>query len=260
MMWTVSPEVGDPDNSIYRIEVLRSVQWSPSIGDPTLVGWLTVFAYVVAAWLCLRAFMTEKSGPPRPYRVAIAALLRVVRKHGRTLPPVARHASLWLVFALVMAFLGVNKQLDLQTLLTEIGRVSAYEHDWYEHRHTVQIVFVAVVGGTGLVFLGGVAWLVRDALRKFILALVGLTWLGVFVLIRASSFHHVDLLIHTEVLGIQLNWLFELSGIGLVAWGAAQRIRQAGHPIAWGWTPSKQTQPDNKSTFRVTQLSRDQKP
>jgi hypothetical protein len=29
--------------------------WEPGIGDPTFVGWVTVVAYVIAAYLCWRA-------------------------------------------------------------------------------------------------------------------------------------------------------------------------------------------------------------
>ena len=61
---------------------MDEIRWSPGIGDPTVMGWLTVVAYLAAAWLCLRAFMVEKAGPPRPYRQAIKALLRVIRNRG----------------------------------------------------------------------------------------------------------------------------------------------------------------------------------
>ena len=33
-------------------------RWQLGIGDPTLVGWLTVIAYLVASALCLRAYIT----------------------------------------------------------------------------------------------------------------------------------------------------------------------------------------------------------
>jgi hypothetical protein len=39
-----------------------------------------------------------------------------------------------------------------------------------------------------------------------------------FVLIRAASFHHVDLLLRAGP--VRLNWVFELTGIGLIALAA----------------------------------------
>jgi hypothetical protein len=52
------------------------------------------------------------------------------------------------------------------------------------------------------------------------LALSGLIFLLSFVLIRAASFHHVDVLINQTALGLRWNWILELSGIGLVGGGA----------------------------------------
>src|SRR5882672_1117833 len=36
--------------------------WSPGIGDPTVMGWLTVAAYFAASWLCVRAFRRAHGG------------------------------------------------------------------------------------------------------------------------------------------------------------------------------------------------------
>jgi hypothetical protein len=44
--------------------------------------------------------------------------------------------------------LGINKQLDLQTALTELGRVLAYDQGWYEERQTVQVWFIVGVAIT----------------------------------------------------------------------------------------------------------------
>ena len=222
-----SGSIADPSRSIYANPVVpgAELRWSPTIGDPSVMGWVTVAAYFVTAWLCLRAFMAEKSGPRRPYLASIAALWRVTKKHRLGLPPVARHAVLWLVLAAAMTFLGINKQLDLQTLVTELGRVSAHRHGWYEERRTVQTIFIAVIGGLGLLSVALLVWLIRDSLRRFIVALFGVIWLGTFVLIRASSFHRVDILLKTEIAGVKLNWAFELTGIAIVAIAAVRAIR-----------------------------------
>lgn len=213
------------------------IQWSAGIGDPTVMGWLTVVAYFAGAWLCLRAFMVEKAGPPRPYRQAIMALWRVVRKHWPSPPAPARRAGLWVAFAIILGVLGVNKQLDLQSLFAEIGRANAMEEGWYEQRRMVQAGFIGAVVGAGLMALGALWWLVRGHLRDFRIALGGMVVLVAFVAARASSFHHMDIFIHTTVLGIEMNWLFELGGIGLVIWAAARRLRQAGAPLWRGWPP-----------------------
>lgn len=252
------------------------IQWSVGIGDPTVMGWLTVVAYFAAAWLCLRAFMVEKAGPPRPYRQAIGALWRVVRKHWPAPPAPARRAGLWLVLAFLLAALGVNKQLDLQSLLTEIGRVTAIESGWYENRRAVQVGFIGATLVTAAACLVALGWLVRGHVRDFRLALGGMVVLLGFVIVRATSFHDMDSLIRSDVGGLELNWVLELGGIVIVAVAAGQRLRRGGAPLWRGWgdgppagpgegggaprgpTPPGQPHPDRApqpaSVGKVTQL------
>lgn len=217
---------------------MEEIRWSAGIGDPTLMGWLTVVAYFAATWLCLRAFMVEKAGPPRPYRQAIGALVRVVRKHWPSPPAPARRAGLWLVLAGILAFLGVNKQLDLQSLLTEIGRVSAIEQGWYEQRRPIQVGFIGAVLVSAAAAVVALAWLVRGHLRDFRLAIGGMVLLVGFVVVRATSFHDMDAFIHRGVGGLEINWIFELGGIALVSVAAGKRLRKAGAPLWRGWPPS----------------------
>lgn len=211
------------------------IQWSVGIGDPTVMGWLTVVAYFAAAWLCLRAFMVEKAGPPRPYRQAIGALWRVVRKHWPAPPAPARRAGLWLLLAFLLAALGVNKQLDLQSLLTEIGRVTAIESGWYENRRAVQVGFIGATLVTAAAAVAALWWLVRGHLRDFRLALGGMVLLLGFVIVRATSFHDMDALIRSDVGGLELNWVLELGGIVIVAVAAGRRLRRGGAPLWRGW-------------------------
>lgn len=205
----------------------HSIQWTPTIGDPTVMGWVTVVAYFVTAWLCLQAFKTEKRGPPRPYRQAVPAVLRVLRKHWPRPPAPARRATLWLLLAVALFGLGINKQLDLQTLLTELGRAAAYAGGWYERRRVVQAIFIALVFGFGLLGVALLWWLTRGELRDFRLTLAGFAVLTAFVVIRAASFHNVDQIIGLDLLGLRINTIFELGGILIVGAGAIGRLRSA---------------------------------
>ena len=213
---------------------MREIQWSPGIGDPSIMGWVTVVAYLVVAWLCVRAFMVEKRGPPRPFFATVGALLRVMRKHWPRPPLPARRAALWLVLAAIFLALGINKQLDLQTLVTEIGRSLAYQGGWYEERRFVQAIFVGAVAIVGVIGLLVFAWLTRGQLRDFRVVLGGLAFLLSFVVIRAASFHSVDQLIRFAPLGIRMNWVLELGGIALVAFGVLRRLRDASDRPAGG--------------------------
>ena len=74
--------------------------WRPGIGDPTIGGWVTVVLYILACLSCWR------TGGAVRFRERV----------------VGQESHAWLATALLFALLGVNKQLDLQTALTEFGR------------------------------------------------------------------------------------------------------------------------------------------
>lgn len=175
--------------------------WEPGIGDPTVGGWITVVAYGVAAWCCWQARKAQGI------------------RHA-TAP-----ARFWLLVCAAMALLGVNKQLDLQTAFTELGREIARSEGWYGQRHEVQIGFIAWISLAGAVAAGWLGRLSWPLSRGRGLALGGLAFLLVFVLVRASSFHHVDLWLTDTALGLRWNWILELSGIALVAHGAHRERR-----------------------------------
>jgi hypothetical protein len=187
-------------------EFISRIHWRPMIGDPSFMGWLTVAAYALAAVLCLlaaqRVPLDDDLRPNRP------------RRH------------MWLGVGLFMSFLCLNKQLDLQTLLTRIGRELATQGGWYGQRQIVQLFFVIAVATAGIAAFIIIRRKTRSVLRESRLLLFGLSFLISFIIIRASSFHHVGEFLGREIIGIRMNWMLELGGIGLVAVSAAQAIRR----------------------------------
>lgn len=162
------------------------------------MGWVTVAAYAITFAACV---MCQR-------RVHDAAQRRF-----------------WLATALVMLMLGINKQLDLQTWFTEVGRDLAIAHGWYERRRTVQALFIA---GLGLLAVAGWAWLstcLQTLDRHAKSAAFGLLLLCAFVILRAASFHHVDRLIGLRFDVVSLNAALELSGIAWICLSALQRLR-----------------------------------
>ncbi len=103
--------------------------------------------------------------------------------------------------------LGINKQLDLQIALTDFGHRLAREQGWYDRRQEVQALFIALIAAVGLVVVSAFDWLARAALRGRLLALLGLVFLVNFILIRASLFHHVDVLIGLRLGGLKWSWM-----------------------------------------------------
>lgn len=134
------------------------------------------------------------------------------------------HRLFWLILAVIMLALAVNKQLDLQTLLTKIGSEHAKTYGWYEDRRSFQVGFIytsVVIGALLGLALFALTW---RQWRRNALALLGLTVVGTFVVVRAASFHRVDVWIGSEIAGIRVNWLLELGGITLVVCAAAMNI------------------------------------
>ncbi|NLH77939.1 MAG: hypothetical protein GX465_12965 [Acidobacteria bacterium] len=187
------------------VEFFSQLGWRPTIGDPSVMGWLTVAAYALAALMCFIAASRSRIGEDLAAR--------------------ARLRRLWQWVGAFMAFLCLNKQLDLQTLLTEIGREWAVRSGWYGNRRIVQFLFVMAVAIIAIAIFVFIVRRTRLLLKERKLLLFGLCFMIVFIIVRASSFHHVGVFLGTEIWGIRVNWALELGGIGLIALSAARAIR-----------------------------------
>ncbi|WP_147321237.1 hypothetical protein [Rhodoferax lacus] len=172
-------------------------RWHLGIGDPTVIGWVTVAAYGVAALLCYRCN----------------------KRYART-----EQGQFWLVLTTVMLAFGINKQLDLQTWLTEIGRDAAFEYGWYGRRRVVQALFIAGLLISALLMRDWLSQKVSGMGKYVRRASMGLLVLGLFVLIRATSFHHIDEILGFSLDGLSINEVLELSGIFIVIWASSSRL------------------------------------
>jgi hypothetical protein len=178
-------------------------RWVPGLGDPTWFGWMTVLAYVAAGVLCLGNSM-----------LAAQAL---------------RPARFWTVTCVFMFALALNKQLDLQSWFTQMGRDLALSQGWYEWRRVVQLFFILSLALGGFAAAFALRYWLRDSWSEYRVACVGAIALMVFIVARAAAFHHVDTLIGMRLRGVRLNVIFELSAIALVALGAFRwRTRMLG--------------------------------
>jgi hypothetical protein len=201
--------------------------WSPGIGDPTPMGWLTVVLYFWTSYVCFKCAHTEKMGPPRPFFQTVSSVYRVVRKHWPNPPRPARRAAIWLLISGLYFCLGVNKQLDLQSAITETGRIIARAGGWYDVRGYLQVGFIVAVILCSMISAFLLLAFVRREKDYFVIPLAGVIATLCFVLIRATSFHDMDVFIRQEILGIRTNWFFEIGGISLVIFGATLRLRAA---------------------------------
>lgn len=174
------------------MDLLLKIRWRPVIGDPSPMGWFTVAAYAFAAFLAWRVWS---------------------QNHQRN--------RAWFGVAALMAFLCLNKQMDLQSLVTDIGREISRLFDQYENRRVYQKIFIFAVLAIVALFGPLFAWKYRRFVAAHKLLTAGLAFLLTFIVIRAISMHHVDAFLKTSRAGgVKMNWIFELTGIGLVALAA----------------------------------------
>ena len=163
--------------------------WSPEIGDPTVMGWVTVASYLMASVLAALVFYRRSE----------------------------RHRVFWLGLAAILLALSINKQLDLQTALTAAGRCMAKAQGWYAERHSFQIKFILSIIGTSLLAAVFLTWTMRRELADIWLALIGFVFLLAFIAIRAAGFHNFDQFIGYEISSVRMNWVIELGGIAMIA-------------------------------------------
>ena len=177
------------------------MNWKPGIGDPTLIGWFAVFAYFSTAALC----------------ACVASRLDQGTR--------ALQQKAWWILALVLVALGINKQLDLQGLLLELGRSFAYQHGVYEKRRVLQLIFLFLLAMVSLTALFLWFWMNRHNWREQGYMLVGSVFLVTFVLVRAASFHHFQEFLAFPLGGVRLHRVVELFAIAWLAASAIKRLR-----------------------------------
>ncbi len=171
--------------------------WQSSIANADAADWINVAVNMFAATMSFRA-----------------------SQHARN-KLVTREKLFWRATAGILVFLAVNELLDLQTLLTAIGRQHAILNGWYGDHRKVQYMFIIALSVSAAIVVAAMLWLSRRSHVSVRVAIAGLAMIGVFILIRAASFHHLD-----EYLGRGhpiFNWgaIQELLGTLLVAGAAA---------------------------------------
>lgn len=171
----------------------ENVRWHAGIGDASIFGWITVVVYLLATFRCVvKAKDSKKFGG---------------------------NYQFWLYLGAFLLLLAVNKQLDLQSWLTEIVKDSAQAHGWYGHRRPVQIVFIVILGLGALIALLSLRLFLANSWRHNKLTWMGIILLCTFILMRAASFHHFDIFINRPVLGLKINVIFEIGAILLIISG-----------------------------------------
>lgn len=169
----------------------ESITWRPSIGDPTVRGWLTAAALVVVGILVWRHAWSLRAAA-RPLR------------------------TFWWVTGGVLLILGITQQLGLQSLVTDVGRELLREQGWWEGRRQIQAAIVGLAAVVAVVVVAVAAYALGAEWRRCGIALLGLGWLAAFIVVRAASSHQVDEVLRTGAAGLDVKWAAEVIGLVLV--------------------------------------------
>ncbi|MCX7726256.1 MAG: hypothetical protein N2053_05355 [Chitinispirillaceae bacterium] len=171
--------------------IFKIGNWQPRIGDPTLMGWVTVFSYYATALICILCSLFRNSDDKD------------------------NNHKIWLFLGLFIGFLGLVKQYNLLSAITEIGRILARRGGWINYRRTVQVVFLLSLFPFMVI---GVVKTTKKIIKKrasitLKIALFFTLYLSFFVFLRAISFHPWEEILGFFLFGIKINWLGELIGI-----------------------------------------------
>ena len=174
-----------------------------AVADADAADWITVFAYLVAAGLSRRA------------------------AHWAYLRRETRARLFWNCSSAAMLFLGINELLDLQTLLTAVGKMAAQSQGWYEGRRPIQFAFIIALAVLALAASITTFVFVKDMTKPVKLAVAGYIFIGVFILFRAASFHHMDELLGSGYQAFNLGSIQEMAGIVVVGLASVIYVRSA---------------------------------
>lgn len=161
--------------------------WSPGIGDPTIWGWVTVgnyfLAFISTAWAARKDWSNQ---------------------------------YFWSIISISMLALCINKQLDLQSLLTAVAREIARRGNWYQDRRIFQQEFIEIIIISAAFLISLLIFVNRRAKLAVLGAIAGTLFIAGFVVARAASFHHMDQALGISILAFKLNHILENFGIVIV--------------------------------------------
>ena len=175
-----------------------------AVHDVGRAAWVIVAGYTVAAILCGVVTYRERSRPAGKF---------------------------WLTTALIVAGLGINKQLDFQTWLTFLGRRFAQYGGWYAERRAAEVAFLVIF--TSAILLAAQRLAGQDIwrCRGTSIAVAGLAALAGYALLRATTFYHIDTRPEVMLATVPLRDAIEFGGTLLVAIDALRSSEPTRSPV-----------------------------
>ena len=132
----------------------------------------------------------------------------------------SRERRFWLATAVLLVLLGLNKELDLQAVMTQHARAVVQYLGLFEQRRLMQGLFLLLLATAALIAVLVLAGWLRGASRPAKAAACGIVLLFAFVVMRAASFHHIDHWVTIDVAGLRSGWWLEIAGIAVIGLSA----------------------------------------
>ena len=172
-------------------------------GHLTTLGWTTFALYLIAALLSFRAAASVRSHSSAVHSQQSSETGRV-----------------WVWLGGVLAVLGLNKPLDLQTRLIKLGRQIADAENLSAYRRKLHAIFflgfALVVITLFLVVMLRFPAKAGSFARQLPLAAGGCALVCAYIVIRAASITNVDLMLGFDLERIPFLWLLEAGGLLLI--------------------------------------------
>jgi hypothetical protein len=167
-------------------------------GNLSPLGWVVAVVYVIGAVFCAQAGL-------------------VTQQHGRAR---SDKQQPWWGLAVVLLFLGLNKWLNLQTWLINLGSAVSQSEGWSQYGHAVRVGFVVLF--TLAVLTATIACLVKWGwfFKQQPLVGTGVALLFLFIVVRAATINHIDDLLHVNLHDDYWGWILELLATTCFAWSA----------------------------------------
>jgi hypothetical protein len=135
----------------------------------------------------------------------------------------------WKSIAVLFFALCISRLSGLETALTEAGRNLAFREGWYDQHRRVQLTIVELLAISFIVVeILLLVWSRSASLTTpATLAIMGATFVVIYLAIRLVSFHSVDEIIGRQIiLGLPISWILQLGGIGVVLVASEWRNRR----------------------------------
>lgn len=142
-------------------------RWLSESGDTTMWSWVITIMYFLVIIVSL--FYTKK-------------IKKEKEKH-----------FLWVCISIFVFAMGLNKQLDIQILLTMIGKNIAWNYGLMDSSRTIWRTLAMVILISVFVLGSFILYKARKILHKEIVSLAGVAILMFFTLIRVGSISHIAL-------------------------------------------------------------------